>query len=168
MSRLATLILSATIAAGSVVALAIPETLNSTIEGRAFAIDADTLDVAGVRVRLAEVDAPERDQTCTNASGIAWPCGRIATRAMQHMIKMDPHITCTVASLDRYGRSVATCENGDGDLGGRLVALGLAVVYPRYSKGTYQDRQEAAKAERLGMWSGEFVNPWDWRHAHAR
>jgi len=57
---------------------------------------------------------------------------------------------------------------GTTDIAAHLVATGLAVVYPRYSDGTYDDRQAAAKAERAGMWGGEFQMPWDWRRAHQR
>ena len=49
--------------------------------GPARVIDGDTIDVAGVRVRLHGIDAPERAQTC-RADGRAWPCGRQAARAL--------------------------------------------------------------------------------------
>ena len=46
----------------------------SAQEGPARVIDGDTLDVAGERVRLHGIDAPEKDQTCT-IDGRAWECG---------------------------------------------------------------------------------------------
>jgi len=38
-------------------------------------IDGDTLDLAGERIRLHGIDAPEKDQTCT-IDGRTWEWGR--------------------------------------------------------------------------------------------
>lgn len=45
--------------------------------GRATVIDGDTLEVAGVRVRLWGIDAPESRQTCLRAEP-PYPCGQRA------------------------------------------------------------------------------------------
>ncbi|WP_244662217.1 sunset domain-containing protein [Mesorhizobium huakuii] len=33
----------------------------------------------------------------------------------------------------------------------------------RYSNGKYANQQEAAKADRLGIWAGTVQPPWEWR-----
>ena len=130
MTRLATFALAATVAAGSLAALAIPETLNRTIEGRAYVIDGDTIAVHGVRVRLAEIDAPELAQTCTMPDGKTWMCGKVAAEAVQRMLAEGP-VRCTLTAFDRYGRSVGSCEASGEDIAAHLVAVGLAVIWPR-------------------------------------
>jgi endonuclease YncB( thermonuclease family) len=158
--------LACLVLAGSLAALAIPEPqAQVTISGYAQAIDGDTLIVAGVRVRLAEIDAPERDQLCIER--IPWFCGEEAEKALARILARGP-ATCSVRSIDVYGRSVASCATSEGDIAGMLVSHGLAAVWPRYSTGAYEDRQEAAKAERLGVWSGEFDWPWEWRKRQGK
>ncbi len=79
------------------------------------------------------------------------------------MLAQDPRVTCQAKGIDRYGRTIAVCRNGDGDLGARMVAKGQAIDMPRYSGGAYRDEEAAAKAERLGIWAGSFILPADWR-----
>jgi len=47
-------------------------------------------------------------------------------------------------------------------LNGWLVSQGYALAYWRYST-KYVPQEDRAKAARVGIWSGEFVPPWDWR-----
>ncbi len=42
-----------------------PVTALAEISGPARVIDGDTLEVAGERIRLYGIDAPEKDQTCS-------------------------------------------------------------------------------------------------------
>ncbi len=158
MTRTATAILAALIAGGTVAALAIADPAPATFSGTASAVDGDTLRIGAARVRLAGIDSPESAQLCTRQNGLSWPCGQAATRVMQHMLARDPHVTCRAQATDRYGRTIATCWNSEGDLGGRLVAQGLAIAYRRYST-AYLDQEAAAKAEKLGIWSGSFEEP---------
>ncbi len=51
------------------------------ITGPARIIDGDTIDIAGERIRLHGIDAPESGQTCV-ADGVTWPCGQSATAAL--------------------------------------------------------------------------------------
>ena len=156
--------LAGLILVGTIAALAIPEPrAEGMITGHATATDGDTLRIGSVRVRLFGIDAPENAQTCAGT-----PCGAAATQALRYMLTRDPAVTCVVKDTDRYGRTVAVCRNSEGDLGARQVALGHALDYTRYSRGAYRDQQEAAKAERLGMWSGTFQEPAQWRRENKR
>jgi endonuclease YncB( thermonuclease family) len=163
MTRVATAILAVLIAAGTVGALAVAEPSPATFSGDAVVVDGDSLRVGGVRVRLAYIDAPESGQTCYDAQRTPWRCGEAATRALQRMIALDLRVTCQAKATDRYQRTIAVCRNGDGDLGKRMVALGMAVRYERYADDAYRDEQAAAKTERLGLWNGDFMMPEQWR-----
>ena len=77
------------------------------ITGPARIIDGDTLDVAGERIRLHGIDAPENAQTCI-AGGVTWPCGKSATAALVAFIGGAP-VSCRAQGTDRYGRTIATC-----------------------------------------------------------
>src|SRR5512132_941539 len=58
--------------------LALSHAAQADVTGPATVIDGDTLVIAGERVRLQGIDAPELHQTCT-AYGQEWPCGRTAS-----------------------------------------------------------------------------------------
>lgn len=131
-----------------------------TLSGQARVIDGDTFAVAGQRVRLHGIDAPETRQTCLRA-GRRWACGKAATKAMRRLVGRDP-VRCEVRDWDRYGRAVAACYAGGRDLQRELVRQGLALAYRRYST-RYVPDEDAARAEGLGLWSGAFVEPRKWR-----
>lgn len=131
-----------------------------TVSGEARVVDGDTLAVDGRRVRLDGIDAPETRQTCTR-NGRRWACGQASTRAMRRLVGSDP-VRCDVIKRDRYGRAVATCFAAGRDLQRELVRMGLALAWRRYST-RYVPEEDAARAERIGLWSGEFTEPWRWR-----
>jgi endonuclease YncB( thermonuclease family) len=168
MTRAATAILAAFIVVGTLGALAVAEPWPATFSGAAAVVDGDTLRVGGARVRLFGIDAPEKGQTCDDTQHAPWRCGEAATRALQRMIERDPRVTCQAKATDRYGRTVARCTNSGGDLGARMIALGMAVRYERYAGDAYRDEQAAAKTERLGLWSGDFVMPEQYRRESKR
>lgn len=131
------------------------------VTGPAFAVDGDTLEVAGRRVRLAGIDAPELHQTC-GAPTQQWPCGAAARVALETAVERGL-VHCAGRAQDIYHRLVAICRVGEVDLAGELVRVGLAV-----SAGRYGALETEARATRLGIWSGPFERPVDWRAAHPR
>ncbi len=125
-------------------------------------VDADTLEVAGQRVRLQGIDAPEAAQACRQATGQRYRCGDRATEALRARIGTEA-VTCTIEGRDGYNRALSTCYTADGtDLNAWLVRHGYALAYRRYST-KYVPEEDQAKAARAGIWADEFVPPWAWR-----
>jgi endonuclease YncB( thermonuclease family) len=132
--------------------------------GRASVIDGDTLELQGLRIRLAAVDAPESRQTCRQA-GHSWPCGRRAAFALADLIGARA-VTCRWRDHDRYRRAVARCEAAGTDLGGWMVEHGWALAFRKYGL-SYLPQEDAAREARRGLWAGSFVPPWALRAGHA-
>lgn len=121
-------------------------------------VDGDTLDLRGTRFRLHGVDAPESSQTCLKGAQV-YRCGQqVALALADHIGKRN--VTCEEGDRDRYGRVVAVCRmtaTGE-DLNRWLVRQGLAVAYTAYSR-DYAGDEVYAKQGRLGLWAGSFVRP---------
>ena len=125
-------------------------------------VDADTLEVAGQKVRLQGIDAPESAQSCRQAGDQRYQCGEHATQALRTRIGPDA-VTCTIEGRDRYMRALGICYAADGtDLNGWLVRQGHALAYRRYST-KYVPQEDQAKAAQAGLWAGAFIKPWAWR-----
>lgn len=133
------------------------------IAGTARVVDGDTLSVAGRRIRLQGMDAPEIGQTCER-DGKSWPCGTIARFALAEMAQRG-EVFCTASGEDAYHRALARCTVGGVDIAEELVRQGLAVAYGRHG---YTKAEADARAARRGMWAGTFENPKDYRTAHPR
>ena len=125
--------------------------------GQASIIDGDTLEIHGTRIRLWGVDA-ESSQLCRGDDSLQYRCGAKAANDLDAFIAGRP-VNCLPISLDRYGRTVATCSVGGADLGDWLVRNGLALDWPQYSKRKYESAQGDAEQAGRGMWAGTYVEP---------
>jgi endonuclease YncB( thermonuclease family) len=140
-----------------------PSSGEGILQGLAMVIDGDTIEVAGQRVDIFGIDAPEQDQTCERGGGGTWSCGAEATRLMRRMAHSQI-VDCQVRASDGEGRRVARCRVGDEDLGRAMVRAGFAIEVPR--SGIYGTEEGMARSGHLGIWSGSFDNPRDWRATH--
>ena len=130
------------------------------ITGTAYVIDGDTIDISDVRIRLNGIDTPEIEQTC-RTNGLIWHCGVEATKAMRHLTK-GKTVTCIGNTKDQYGRLIANCFVDQLNLNATMVETGMALAYRHYSL-EYVEQENFARETKQGLWSGEFVAPWDWR-----
>jgi endonuclease YncB( thermonuclease family) len=130
--------------------------------GQASVIDGDTLEIHSTRIRLWGIDAPESTQLCRGEDSDPYRCGAQAANDLDTFILRRP-VNCNPISLDRYGRTVATCSVGGADLGEWLVRNGLAVDWPQYSHGRYDAVQREAEQAGRGIWKGSYVEPWLYR-----
>jgi endonuclease YncB( thermonuclease family) len=126
-------------------------------------VDGDTLDMGGTRVRLFGIDAPELGQNCTNPDGAAWDCGTWVANQLRARVATR-QVRCERVDIDRYGRTVATCEVAGQDLGRMLVAGGLALAYRKYSMAYDLDEKRAVIAGR-GLHAHRFDRPAEHRSA---
>jgi endonuclease YncB( thermonuclease family) len=131
------------------------------ITGRASVIDGDTIDIQGERFRLNGIDAPESWQRCEDARGLEYRCGKASAEALDAFLAQSRPTRCDFIERDRYGRFVGNCYRADGaSVAEFMVRSGWALDWPQYSKGAYADEQELARAEKSGMWQGDFLEPW--------
>lgn len=123
-------------------------------------LDGDSLQIGEMRFRLEGIDAPEGQQTCGSGANL-WPCGREATRYLRTRMAGETTI-CRGVGTDRYARTLVRCRIGDTDLNGEMVRNGWAVSY-----GAYSSEENMARSEGVGIWTGEFVEPREWREVHG-
>ena len=142
------------------VLIAAPVIAESLVVGVASVIDGDTLEIHGQRIRLHGIDAPESKQTCENDEK-PYRCGQQAALALSDKIGRAT-IHCKQRDIDRYKRIVAICRLGDEDLNAWMVRQGWALAYRQYSR-DYVDEESAARAAKVGIWVGRFIEPWKWR-----
>jgi micrococcal nuclease len=84
-------------------------------------VDGDTFWLAGEKVRIAAIDAPEMDGRCQGERVLA----RRATARLVELLSVQP-IKLHRDGVDRFGRTIATVLAGGCDVGGALVAGGYA------------------------------------------
>ncbi len=133
----------------------------STTTGVASVVDADTIEIRGERIRLVGIDAPESGQKCLSPEDKFVRCGSIAANALDKWINRNP-VTCDIEGKDRYGRSLGECRVRGESMQAWLVTNGHAVAYRSYSTAYVPDELEARTA-KVGVWAGEFIEPWLWR-----
>ena len=120
--------------------------------------DGDTLTILDqrqqIKVRLANIDAPERKQA-------------FGTRSQQSLAALcfRKTVTVQVQTVDRYGRSVAvvTCDGVNANRA--QVERGMAWVYTRYNKDpTLPEVQARARDSKRGLWIDPApMPPWEFR-----
>lgn len=120
--------------------------------------DGDTLTVLEdrnqVKIRLANIDAPEKAQAFGQRSreSLAELCFR-------------KEASYETQTIDKYGRTVAVVTCAGIEANRAQVGRGMAWAYTKYNKDeSLPALQEAAKAEKRGLWRDpDPTPPWEWR-----
>lgn len=92
-------------------------------------VDGDSLYVRGAKkqIRLWAVDAPEKSEA-----------GYDAARDELKRLAYGKVLQCVVRDIDKYGRTVARCEDAQGrDINKAMLASGKAQEYCRFSRNYY-------------------------------
>ena len=140
--------------------LASPAMAAQVITGRASVVDGDTIEIAGKRIRLYGIDAPESWQVCRDGKGKPYRCGAEAAAALADFLAASRPTACSAETRDRYGRVVAICRRADGaNVSTWMVRQGWAVDFRKYSRGAFAGAEIDARAEGLGLWRGDFDEP---------
>ena len=129
------------------------------ITGKVISIsDGDTLTVLvekqQIKVRLSEIDAPEKAQPFGNRSRQS-----LSTLCFDKTARLDEK------GKDRYGRVLARVYCDGVNANAEQVQLGMAWVFDRYvADRRLYEQQEEAKADRRGLWADPNpIPPWEWR-----
>ena len=125
-------------------------------------MDGDTVlvlrDNMRIKVRLAEIDAPE----------IAQPFGEKSKQSLAELV-LNKQVHVDSQAVDVYGRLVALIKVGDLNVSHEQVQRGMAWASSRSKKGkTLLTLQNGAKKTKRGLWSQTNpMPPRNWRKAHA-
>ena len=132
-----------------------------TLSGKVISIaDGDTVtiinDYQKTKIRLAEIDTPEKHQ----------PYGKKSKKALSDFI-FNKEVEVEVVTIDRYGRTVGKIFLDNLNINREMVKAGHAWVYVKYAKDkTLFALEKNAKENQLGLWvlpEGERIPPWQWR-----
>lgn len=130
------------------------------IIGRVVSVaDGDTLTISvqghdQVRVRLAEIDAPEKKQ----------PFGQRSKQSLSNLCFGKDAIMQKIRT-DRYGRTIARVYCAKVDANAEQIRGGLAWAYRQYLQDqTLLDLENEARSAKRGLWiESSPVPPWEYR-----
>lgn len=120
--------------------------------------DGDTINVLidkkQLKIRLAQIDAPESRQAF----------GAASKQALSELI-YNKNVSIETETVDRYGRTVATVLHAGIDINLEMVRRGMAWVYTQYAHDiNYFEAQAEASKNGVGLWSdSQPIAPWEWR-----
>ena len=111
------------------------------------------------RIRLSEIDAPERKQAFGQKS-----------RTYLRDLVMHKDVRVTVDGRDRYKRILGTVYLQQRNINLAMVQSGYAWAYVRYVKNPAYTRAEAeARRLKRGIWAeGNAIYPEDFRRRHRK
>ena len=121
-------------------------------------VDGDTVHVyfqeEVYKIRLTEIDAPERDQ----------PYGTHSTEYLKDLLKQG-RVDVDISGTDRYGRKLGRLYWQGMDINRELVSAGYAWVYDQYvTDNSFYANQLKARNLKKGLWQDKNpLEPWNWR-----
>lgn len=125
-------------------------------KSRIHVVDGDSIFIGEREIRLSGIDAPEFYQPCWDEEGKEYACGQKAREVLVSLV--DDSLDCREVARDRYHRSVSVCIADGEDINRKMVELGWAVAYDRYS-GDYVAAEKEARRDKRGIWAGKFMRP---------
>lgn len=133
------------------------------IVGKVIAVaDGDTLTILDnqkkeIKIRLAEIDAPEKDQ----------PFGSKSKSILSNRV-FGKNVKVQKQTIDKYGRTIGRVYESQSDINLELVKLGAAWAYKQYlTDNNFLVAEAEARNKKLGLWAlqaDQIIPPWEWRH----
>ncbi len=113
-----------------------------------------TSDNQQIKVRLANIDAPEKRQ----------PFGQRSKQSLSDLC-FQKQAEIAAQTIDRYGRTVAVVTCAGTEANREQVARGMAWVYAKYNKDrSLPEIEMSARGRRIGLCvDSDPVALWDWR-----
>lgn len=124
-------------------------------------IDGDTVlmlkDHHPLKIRLADIDAPEKAQDY----------GMASREALVQMV-LHKQVRAKTLAIDKYGRTVALLQLGALNVNEEMVRRGMAWEYSHFHRDRrYIALQDEAQQAKRGLWQqADPVPPWEWRKQH--
>jgi micrococcal nuclease len=139
-----------------------PAVYSEQLTGKVVGVsDGDTITILteqsqNIKVRLSEIDAPEKNQ----------PWGQNSKQALSNLI-FSSNVTVDSVGEDRYGRTLGTVFLKKVNINKHMVEQGNAWAYKKYVHDqNYFTLQKSAQTRKVGLWSlseDQTVAPWEWR-----
>lgn len=137
----------------------------SVVQAKIKVVDGDSIFIDKREIRLSGIDAPEYHQLCYDENGQEYECGQEALKALRQLA--GPDLQCKTLVRDRYKREVAVCESNGININKKMVEIGWAVAYKRYTN-DYDQAEKEAKKKKRGIWQGRFMKPELYRILHKK
>lgn len=116
----------------------------SIAESRVVIIDGDTVDIAGERIRILNIDAPEtRGARCERELVLGLRAKERLSKLLRASQVSIQRCESSGRCTDGYGRTLARLRTAEGDVGAVLIAEGLALPWAAGA---------AAKEQRIMTW----------------
>jgi|CXWL01.1.fsa_nt_gi endonuclease YncB( thermonuclease family) len=112
-----------------------------------------------IKIRLAAIDAPEKDQ----------PFGQKSKQMLSDLI-FNRQVRLDAIDTDKYGRTVGHIYLADSDINMLMVSQGGAWAYRQYlgpNDSAFIQAEESARNDKAGLWAlqeDQIMPPWEWRH----
>lgn len=142
-------------------AFALSSAASADLLGRVTAVhDGDTITVFSgqqpTRVRLANIDAPERHQAF----------GAVAKQTLSGLV-FGRQVNVSISGTDRYGRVIGTVYAGTENINRMMVGEGMAWAYVQYLDDPVMlSLESSARVSGRGLWSATNpapIPPWQFR-----
>lgn len=137
------------------VALSPAVAVATVLEGRVRVIDADTVEINGITVRLHGIDAPERGAACRSGPQ---DCYRVANRRVEALVAGQV-LRCYDLGERSYNRIVAHCTLHGRDIAEVLLEEGIVMACPHFARQhphsrAYMEIEARARQAALGLFEG--------------
>jgi micrococcal nuclease len=138
----------------NIILVAVLVLLSFTALSQVRVVDGDTFYHNGTKIRLAYVDAPEKNQ----------PQGQMSKDWLENYLK-GKDLKFELVTIDKYGRRVCVVWVNGINLSEKIVEQGYAWNYDYFSKSAYLESLErTARINKKGIWKYENnVEPNVWR-----